>query len=317
MYDGGVDVEAVRTFAAAADLGQFQEAAIDLAVTQQAVSKRIAALERQLGVTLFTRTARGAQLTVDGQAFLPHARDLLRVAVRATESVQPGRRALRVDVTNRRIAPAVVLQDFHRAHPQIELDVVTLVDGDLSTAVTAVREGTIDASFRAVTYPHTQLPDGVATTRAVDSRLEILLGPKHPLAGARELAPGQLAGHRIWIPGIVAGTEWATYYEDFAAAFDLTLDALGPHFGDEALMDQLAESSDLATLVGDRDRYLWPAHYDLRRIPLRGPTPIYPHSLIWLEANPHPGLAELRSYLAAVKQAPPDSDIWSPGWAAG
>lgn len=311
-----MDVEAVRTFATVADVGQFQEAAIDLGVTQQAISKRIAALERQLGVTLFTRTARGAQLTIDGQAFLPHARELLRVAARATESVQPGRRALRVDVTNRRIAPAVILHDFHRAHPEIDLDVVTLIDSDLTAAITAVRDGTIDASFRAVTMPPAQLPDGVATVRAIDHRLEVLLGPHHPLANARELAPSQLAGHRVWIPGIVEGTEWATFYSDLAAAFDLTIDALGPHFGDEALMDQLAESADLATLVGERDRYLWPAHYDLRRIPLRGPTPIYPHSLLWLEANPQPALAELRAYLAAIRTTPTESDGWTPAWAA-
>jgi DNA-binding transcriptional LysR family regulator len=45
-----------------------QQAADDLSITQQAVSKRVAALEKDLGVRLFTRTARGARLTVDGQA---------------------------------------------------------------------------------------------------------------------------------------------------------------------------------------------------------------------------------------------------------
>lgn len=42
-----MDLEAVRTFAAIAEAGQFQKAAADLSVTQQAVSKRIAALERE------------------------------------------------------------------------------------------------------------------------------------------------------------------------------------------------------------------------------------------------------------------------------
>jgi hypothetical protein len=56
----GVDLNAVRTFVAVADAGQFQEAAANLSITQQAVSKRIAALEKDLGVRLFTRTARGA-----------------------------------------------------------------------------------------------------------------------------------------------------------------------------------------------------------------------------------------------------------------
>ena len=73
-----MDLDAVRTFVAAADAGQFQEAAAALSVTQQAVSKRIAALEKDLGVRLFTRTPRGAQLTTDGHRFLPHARELLQ-----------------------------------------------------------------------------------------------------------------------------------------------------------------------------------------------------------------------------------------------
>ena len=73
-----MDLDAVRTFVAVADAGQFSDAAADLSITQQAVSKRIAALEKDLGVWLFTRTARGAELTVDGQAFRPHARQRSR-----------------------------------------------------------------------------------------------------------------------------------------------------------------------------------------------------------------------------------------------
>ncbi|EFH28351.1 MULTISPECIES: LysR family transcriptional regulator, partial [Streptomyces] len=99
-----MDLDAVRTFVAVADAGRFQEAAHRLAVTQQAVSKRVAALERDLGARLFTRAPRGARLTIDGQAFLPHARELLRAAERAAASVRPGSRALRVDVIGRRLA---------------------------------------------------------------------------------------------------------------------------------------------------------------------------------------------------------------------
>lgn len=39
-----MDLNAVRTFVAVADAGQFQKAAVDLALTQQAVSKRVATL---------------------------------------------------------------------------------------------------------------------------------------------------------------------------------------------------------------------------------------------------------------------------------
>jgi hypothetical protein len=78
--------------------------------------------------------------------------------------VRPGRRALRSDVICRRNAPAGLLRNFHHPHPGTDLDVVALFDA--GAAVDAVRSGTIDASFRAVTWPARQLPDGIETARA-------------------------------------------------------------------------------------------------------------------------------------------------------
>jgi DNA-binding transcriptional LysR family regulator len=313
-----VDLEAVRTFVAAADAGQFSEAAVDLSVTQQAVSKRVAALEKDLGVRLFTRTARGAQLTIDGQAFLPHARDLLRAEERAAASVRPGRRALRVDVIGQRLAPAGLLRDFHHAHSGTELDIVTLFDAD--GAIAAVRSGTIDASFRAVTMPARRLPDGIEAARVLDEPVQLLTGPAHPLAAAGVVTPAELAGHRIWMPGIITGTEWAAYYDELAAAFGLTIDPTGPNFGIGPLLDVIAGSSALATFVGEQTQLAWPADYGLRRIAVRDPAPVYPHSLIWRGGNPHPGLSTLREHLRSVRPGSMrpgrrGAGTWTPEWA--
>ncbi|GAA5165977.1 hypothetical protein GCM10023321_56690 [Pseudonocardia eucalypti] len=53
-----MELEVVRTFVAVADNGQFQAAADELGITQQAVSKRVATLERALGAPLFARSPR-------------------------------------------------------------------------------------------------------------------------------------------------------------------------------------------------------------------------------------------------------------------
>lgn len=308
-----MDLDAVRTFVASADAGQFQEAAADLSITQQAVSKRIAALEKDLGVRLFTRTARGAQLSIDGQAFLPHARDLLRAEERAVASVRPDRRALRVDVIGRRLAPAGLLRDFHRAHPDTELDVVTLFDAD--AAIAAVRSGTIDASFRALTLPARQFPADIEAVRVFDEPVQLLTGPAHEFAAARAVTPAELAGHKIWMPGIVTGTEWAAFYDDLAAAFGLTIDPTGPNFGIEALLDVIADSAALATFVGEQTRFVWPADYGLRRIAVHNPTPVYPHSLLWRSDNPHPALTTLRNHLGSTQPNHRDAETWTPTWA--
>lgn len=317
----GVDLEAVRTFVAVADTGQFQEAAADLAITQQAVSKRIAVLEKSLGVRLFVRAARGTELTIDGQAFLPHARELLRVAERAVSSVLTGRRPLRVDVLNSRGAGSGLMRGFHRAHPEIDLDVLMMFDID--TAVAAIRSGAIDASFRAVAAPGRPLPEDIESVRVLDEPLQLLTGPAHALARARSVTLTQLAGHRIWMPGITPGTEWAAYYDDLVAEFGLTIEATGPNFGSDALLDTIADTPALATFMGAHTRLVWPAGHGLRLIPVTGPAPVYPHSLIWRRDNPHPALATLRDHLESTRAEGPEgtngpdrpgSETWTPAW---
>ncbi|MBR7835779.1 LysR family transcriptional regulator [Actinospica durhamensis] len=306
-----MDLDVVRTFVAVADAGRFQDAAAQLSITQQAVSKRMAALEKDLDVRLFTRTARGAKLTIDGQAFLPHARDLLRAEERALASVRPGRRALRVDVIGRRLAPSGLLRAFHQAHPEVELDVVTLFDID--AALEALLSGAIDASFRAVTMPGLRLPGGVSTARAHDEPLALLTGPAHALADARAVTLAELAGHRIWMPGIVPGTEWAAYYDALVAEFGLTIEITGPDFGTEPLLDTVADSRSLATFVGEQTRLVWPADQGLRRIAIKAPTPVYPHTLLWHRDNGHPALITLREHLNSHQIDAPGT--WIPAWA--
>jgi DNA-binding transcriptional LysR family regulator len=309
-----MDTEALRSFVRAAELGQLQHAADELGVTQQAVSKRIAHLERELGVRLFTRTARGVELTLDGQTFLPHARGIVAGVERAVTAVRPGSRALRIDVLGLRTAQAVVLHDYWRSRPGIDLDVVTLRVNDPRLAAAAVEAADVDASFRTVTDP-ARLPRALRMIHAFDSPSELLVGPRHPLASARKVTPSQLRGHRIWVPGIAAGSEWAEFYDQLATDFDLRVDATGPHFGDEVLLDTLADSADVATLVGARDRYLWPTNYDLRRIPIVEPTIAYPLSLIVPRTNPHPGLRAVITHLENLPRLP--EPVWLPTWRVG
>ncbi|MFF2009687.1 LysR family transcriptional regulator [Streptomyces sp. NPDC058195] len=306
-----MDVEAMRTFVAIARTGQFQAAADEAGISQQAVSKRIAALEKRLGVTLLVRTSRGSRPSLDGQVFLPHAQKILTAVEQAEQAVRPGSRPLRVDVLNRRIAPAQAVYRFYRSHPGMSLDTVALSNENAAQAAQAVLEGTVDVSFRAL--PVDQIPSGLSAERLLDGPLELLVGPGHPLADAPWVRPADLTGHRIWIPGIRPGTEWAAFYQALSGAFGLSIDALGPHFGDEALMDALADSVSLATLVGSGDRYVWPQTHDLRRVPLRGPTPVYTHALLSRTGDQHPVLTALRDHLRTSRPRTPD-EVWAPDW---
>lgn len=309
-----MDLDAVRTFVAVAEAGQFQAAADDLGITQQAASKRVATLERELGVRLFARIARGTRLSVDGQALLPHARELLRAAERVTAAVAPGRRALRVDVVGRRIAPSNILHAFYQQHPDIELDVVTLTGVEAELALAEVSAGTLDATFRSLRDFARKVPSGLRAARVIDDRHEVLVGPRHPLANARTVTLAELTDHPIWMPGM-ADSEPIGYYDDLAKAFGLTIDRIGPSFGVDALLAEIADSTRLATFVCEGSRYLWPESYDLRRIPVVSPTPVYPMSVIWRADNPHPVLASFLDYLRARYRTTASDDVWTPDWA--
>ncbi|MQY15444.1 HTH-type transcriptional regulator HdfR [Streptomyces sp. RB5] len=303
-----MDLEAVRTVVTVADAGQFQRAAVDLSLTQQAVSKRVAALERHLGVRLFTRTPHGAELTSDGEAFLPHARELLRAADRAAASIRT--RPLRVDVLTSRSAPTGLLRGFHRKHPSVDLEVVTLPDID--AALAALRAGTLDATFRAVTDPSRRLPPDIASTRVLDEPLQLLTGPSHALSSAPSVTLTALREHRIWMPGLRPGSEWAAYYTALTSEFSLRIESKGPNFGSDALLDTIASSPTLTTLMSTHQS--WPTPHTLHHIPITHPTPVYPHSLLWQHANAHPALATLRSYLAGAAPGRDAEGTWRPGW---
>lgn len=109
-------------------------------------------------------------------------------------------------------------------------------------------------------------------------------------------------------------TEWSAYYRELSREFGLQIDSVRPSFGTDALLEELANSRQLATLVGEGSRYLWPESYDLRRIPVIDPTPVYPHAVIWREDNRHPALSALLEYLRAVRNGVPASSTWRPPW---
>jgi DNA-binding transcriptional LysR family regulator len=78
------------------DAGSFTDAAIDLGVSQAAVSRTLAALEAELGVRLLRRTARVVTLTATGAHVLSHARRVLAGAADLVREATSGHTRLRI-----------------------------------------------------------------------------------------------------------------------------------------------------------------------------------------------------------------------------
>lgn len=75
MLRSHLPLNALRAFEASARHLSFTRAAIELCVTQAAVSHQVKSLEAQLNVTLFKRLPRGLMLTSEGETLLPVLRE--------------------------------------------------------------------------------------------------------------------------------------------------------------------------------------------------------------------------------------------------
>jgi DNA-binding transcriptional LysR family regulator len=299
-----LDLGAVRAFLAVVDDGQFTGAADRLGMSQQAVSKRISRLETDLGVPLLNRSRAGALPTEDGAAFLPQARALISLADQATAMLRGRRRALRIDVLGRVAAPVDMVRAFYEAG---DVDVDLVVSRGTVSRWTALTDGSVDAAFGRAP---TTLPRGFERIPACLEPIPILVGRRHEFARRRRVSMAELSGTTAWMPGNARDSEWAEYYRHLSAEFGVQIDTSGPVFGRDHIMEKIGDSADLITF-GNRTQF--PGYPDVVQISLTDPTPVYPWSLMWHEANRHPSLPLFVAHVNDHYRPRAVQNPWMPG----
>src|SRR3546814_7436331 len=122
-------LNALRAFEAAARHLNFTRAAIELCVSQGAVSHHVAQLERRLGVRLFHRLPRGLSLTDEGRALVPVLAEAFDRVGATLDQYAGGRfrEVLKVGVVGTFATGWLLprLDAFARAHPAIDLRIST------------------------------------------------------------------------------------------------------------------------------------------------------------------------------------------------
>ncbi|WP_433272642.1 LysR family transcriptional regulator [Actinosynnema sp. CS-041913] len=301
-----LDLGSVRAFVAVADNRHFGEAAAQLGITQQAVSKRIAKLESTVGSVLLSRLRAGTGLSRAGEMFLPHARTLLATADHALAVLTGRDRPLRVDVLDTRLAAAELVRDFYEAADEPDIDVVTSTG--LRAARTALKTGKVDAAFARLTG--SLVEDGLRSIPAHLEPAQVLVGTGHPLAGRDEVSMAELAGATAWMPGNAPDTEWTDFWDAVSAAFGVRIDSTGPNFGYEHFVGGIARSTDRIGFIGEQCRV--PDHPGVVRLAVAPPRPTYPWSLLWHPDNEHALLPELVEHIRSGFRAHHVDGAWLP-----
>ncbi|MFJ5271114.1 LysR family transcriptional regulator [Streptomyces sp. NPDC088358] len=121
-----VELRQLRCLVAIVDEGTFTDAALALGVSQAAVSRTLASLERALGVRLLRRTSREVTPTATGLRVLAHARRVLGEVADLVQEAGTGRASLRIGYAWSALGRHTLAfqRDWARSHPGTELRLV-------------------------------------------------------------------------------------------------------------------------------------------------------------------------------------------------
>jgi DNA-binding transcriptional LysR family regulator len=219
MLDG-VSLDQLRTFIAAADEGSFSAAARKLNRVQSAVSGWVGALEEQIGVVLFDRSARFPKLTPEGVLLLADARnivsgvDTLKARARLMTSGVEAELSVVVDVFFPTAVVSAVAKAFARRFPLTPLRV--FVEG-LGAAYLPVLDGRCSVG---ILTPLPRAFPSLASERLGELPLVAVAAADHPLAAVgRRIPRRELARH---VQLVLTDRSDLTAGRDFGVASPLT-----------------------------------------------------------------------------------------------
>ncbi|GAA2204697.1 LysR family transcriptional regulator [Nonomuraea monospora] len=183
------DLDSLKLLVDVGELGSLGRAARAAGIAQPSASKRIALLERRLGLPLLERTPRGSTLTAEGKMVAGWATQVLAAAqelMRAAQAVRLSEAAhLRV-ASSMTVAEYLVprwLGELQHREPEVQVGLDVVNSADVAARVLA---GEVELGF--VEGP--TVPDGLDVRVVGTDRLVVVVAPAHPWARRRTALRG-------------------------------------------------------------------------------------------------------------------------------
>jgi DNA-binding transcriptional LysR family regulator len=187
----------LQTLRAVADAGSMARAAGQIGLTQSAISKIIAELESEFGVSLLERNARGVELTPSGRALLARSRVMLDELKQAVGDIRhindPASGEIRIGTTEP--MTSIVADIVHRraqTHPRIRYSVAI---SDTTTLVEQLRSRELDVVLTRWVGP--LVTDDLVGEALFSTPLAVMAARTHRLVGQHGLDLEQL-GEELW-----------------------------------------------------------------------------------------------------------------------
>lgn len=190
-----MNIEQVKAFIFVALSGSFSKAAEVLYLSQPTVSARIKNLELQLNCELFKRVGNQVMLTKEGEAFLPHAQEMLQqlrdgqLAIQRVQDKLEGELSISsVFIAANYILPDLI-QEFHELYPKVKL---TLYTGHSHHVLEMVLNHQVPFGIaRAISHPQ------IENIRIMDDQMVLCIYPDHPFHTRQVVSMEEVAAERL------------------------------------------------------------------------------------------------------------------------
>ncbi|WP_320782305.1 LysR family transcriptional regulator [Streptomyces sp. CRN 30] len=293
-----LDPRLLRGFVAVAEELHFTRAANRLYLAQQALSRDVRRLERELGAELFVRSTRQVTLTADGERLLPYARRVLQAQDDLLAAFGQARPLL-VDLNSPGLATG--RRVLHRARALApELELMARYESGLTWAASEVLAGRLDASFGRYAGLAPALRAGLEQQPVRYEPMALVLPEEHPLAALPEVPLAALAGETVYAgAGNPRTPEWTDLARLLFEGRGIVTAPPAPlAVGEEEFERLMAKTRHPVLAVTE-----FPAMPATVVRPLVDPVPLSPVSLVWRKGLVHPALEALRRAAGLLAEA--------------
>jgi DNA-binding transcriptional LysR family regulator len=303
------DLRRLRAFHAVAETGSFSTAALELGYAQSVVSHHVAALEREVGLTLLNRGTRPVTVTDAGARLVPHAAAVLGEVtaaedeLRAIVGLQSGtlRLGAFLSACHSFVPPA--LARFEAAHPGVGVLLEQVEEPD---ALRRLRSGLLDVAvvwreWQPADRRGGERDDGFERVHLVDDPYRVVLPLDHRLSRRREVGIGELADERFNAPPAEGFTlPYRTMLERLCRAAGFEPD-VAYVLRDVTVARAFVAAGLCVSLMAELA--LPKPHTDVAVRPIREVDPFRSIYAIWLRGRRVPSVASMVGWLADAAAA--------------